>query len=74
MAKVPVVPVYVSGTDKLAACFIGKEKLNVVIGQPVTTDKITSFDDDKDGYRGLADEIMNRIKDLKAEFDGRLIN
>lgn len=71
-AKVPVVPVYVSGTDKLSACFFGKETLNLFIGSPVTVDKIKNYTDDKNGYRELADEIMNRIKDLKAEFDGRV--
>ena len=71
-AKIPVVPVYVEGTDKLLACFIGKKKLNIVIGPPVTSDKIVSFVDDKNGYRELADEIMNRIKDLKEQFDRRV--
>lgn len=70
MANVPVVPAYVSGTDKLSACFFGREKLVVVVGSPMNPEKIESYDDDKEGYRELANEIMNRIKDLKEEYNG----
>jgi len=71
-AKVPVVPLYINGSDKLLACLFGRKKLNLFVGPPMTADKIMSYDDDKDGYRELAEEIMNRIKDLKAEFDRRV--
>jgi len=71
-AKVPVVPLYINGSDKLLACLFGRNKLNLFVGPPMTADKIMSYDDDKDGYRELAEEIMNRIKDLKAEFDRRV--
>ncbi len=71
-AKVPIVPVYVTGSDNLLACFIGKKRLNLFVGPPMTIDKIKSYDDDKNGYRELAEEIMNRIKDLKAQFDRRV--
>ena len=71
-AEAQVVPAYVSGTDKLSACFWGKEKLNLFIGTPLTVDEIKDFSDDKDGYRNLADEIMNRIKELKANYIGRV--
>ncbi|MCP4706789.1 MAG: 1-acyl-sn-glycerol-3-phosphate acyltransferase [candidate division Zixibacteria bacterium] len=71
-AKIPVVPAYVSGTDKLLACFFGKEKLNLYIGSSITIENIESYTDDKNGYRELANETMKRIKDLKTESDRRV--
>jgi len=71
-AMVPVVPAYVSGSDDLKKCFWGKKRLNVIFGPEISTDKISEFGDDKDGYRQLSKEIMNRIKDLKSELEGRV--
>lgn len=71
-ARVPVVPIYVTGTNKLLACFLGTKKLNLFVGPPVTTEQVANYADDKNGYRELAGEIMNRIKDLKEQFDGRV--
>jgi len=67
-AVVPVVPAYINGTDDLSACFMGREKLGVIFGEPIDTEKIASYSMDKQGYRQLADDILARIKDLQTEF------
>lgn len=71
-AMVPVVPVYVTGTNRLSGCFLGKEKLEVIVGLPMSADEITGFENDKNGYRELAEEIMNRIINLKTQLNGRV--
>ncbi len=71
-AGVPVVPVYVRGTDKLKSCFFGKEKLILCVGRSIAEDEIINYDNDKNGYRELAGDILNRIKELKEEFDRRV--
>jgi len=67
-ATVPVVPAYIHGTNKLRACFWGKERMAVVFGAPIDSVRVAEFSKDKDGYRALAGAVMERIKDLKADF------
>ena len=71
-ALAPVLPVFVSGSNKLSACFWGKERLNIFFGKIMTSEQITEYEDNKDGYRKLAENIMDRIKDLKIESDRRV--
>jgi 1-acyl-sn-glycerol-3-phosphate acyltransferase len=71
-AKVPVVPAYVTGTDKLSACFSGRKKPGLIIGHPITVEEIGDYNDDKQGFRELAEEIMDRIKNLKDKLDRRV--
>ena len=67
-AVVPVVPAYIHGTDNLSGCFWGREKLGVIFGEPIDSGEIAAYSKDKEGYRRLAADIMNRIKDLQNEF------
>ncbi len=71
-ALVPVVPALVSGSNDLLSCFLGKKKLNVIFGRAIAADSIAEYPDDKTGYRKLADDIMDKIKDLKSELDRRV--
>jgi len=64
----PVIPVYINGSNRLAACFFGREKLAIIFGQPMDKEEISSYTDDKIGYRKLADEIMGRIGKARKEF------
>jgi len=67
-ALVPVVPAYLHGTDKLSEVFLGKEKMAVIYGEVLDKSAISRYDDNKLGYRELAEEIMRRIKGLKDGF------
>ncbi|MBN2227385.1 MAG: 1-acyl-sn-glycerol-3-phosphate acyltransferase [candidate division Zixibacteria bacterium] len=67
-ADVPIVPAYIHGTNKLRACFWGKEKMAVVFGDPIDAGQVETFSRDKDGYRALAETVMERIRALKDDF------
>ncbi|HWO57393.1 MAG TPA: lysophospholipid acyltransferase family protein [bacterium] len=61
LAAVPVVPVYISGSHKLARRLFHWGRLRVRIGDPIPVSEVLSFADDKDGYRRLSRRIMERI-------------
>ena len=68
MSGAPVIPAYIHGSNRLSACLMGKETLGIIYGRAMAGEKIASYAKEKDGYRRLAEDIMNRIKDLKTEF------
>lgn len=64
-ANVPIVPVYMGGTNNLKACFWRRRKLTFIIGQPLSADEIASYLTNKEGYQKLADRVMLEIQKLK---------
>jgi 1-acyl-sn-glycerol-3-phosphate acyltransferase len=62
-----VVPAYISGSNHLKNCFWGREKLVIIFGKPLDSGVVVNYDNSKEGYRKLADDIMARIKELKDE-------
>lgn len=64
----PIVPVFISGSNRLGGCFTGREKLWVIFGKPMTASELQKFPDTKEGYRLLAEAVMERIGELKKEF------
>lgn len=68
-SAVPIVPAYISGSNRLLSGFPGRVKSGVIFGRPIMPDDLAKYEDNKDGYKNLAEEIMNRIKELKKEFD-----
>lgn len=65
---VPIVPAFMTGSNRLRDCFLGREILSVIYGQPIDSDEVKAYDTGKDGYRRLADEIMSRIQRIKDEY------
>ncbi|PKK84430.1 MAG: 1-acyl-sn-glycerol-3-phosphate acyltransferase [candidate division Zixibacteria bacterium HGW-Zixibacteria-1] len=63
----PIIPAYISGSNRLLACFLGRERLSVVIGKPLDSSESKDYPDTKDGYRMLAEAVMGRISDLKKD-------
>jgi hypothetical protein len=45
--------------------------LGIIFGKPIEKDEIGTYDDDRNGYRKLAEDIMGRIKDLKDDFTNK---
>ena len=64
-SEAPVVPVYIHGANRLKDCFLGKEKLAIIYGEPIPRGEIEKFGREKEGYYGLAEEILRRIGELK---------
>ncbi len=68
-SRVPIVPAYMTGSNRLRDCLWGREKLSVIYGQPIDSEEVKAYDTGKDGYRRLADEIMSRIQKIKDEYE-----
>lgn len=63
---VPVVPAYLNGTNKFKAAFFSRERCFLIFGKPIDESEINTYEDDRDGYRKLSEDIMEHIKNLKA--------
>ncbi|MFA6694427.1 MAG: hypothetical protein WCS44_06280, partial [Bacillota bacterium] len=67
-AKVPIVPVAVSGTELgFKGLFLGKIKMAVVFGKPITVEEIQKINSKKDLDKHqkldiISNEIMDRIR------------
>ena len=66
---VPVVPVYVEGTNRLKDCFFRRARVRVVHGQPIRipADLLAQYqaDDDRAVYRRYSDMVMAAVQALK---------
>jgi 1-acyl-sn-glycerol-3-phosphate acyltransferase len=68
-AMVSIVPAYVENSDRfLRLPFIGK-RLVISFGKPLTPGWLAETSDDKNGYRAIVAEVMERIQLLKKEAD-----
>jgi cytidylate kinase len=68
---VPVVPVYVSGTDRLHECLFRRARLEVVHGRamripPEALERLGG-EDDREAYRRFGDEVMNAVAALQSD-------
>jgi len=66
-AEISIVPAYIHGANQLWNCFIGRTRLTVSYGKPIAAEWVKSHELTKEGYLAIADEIMNRIVQLKSE-------
>ena len=66
-AEIAIVPAYIHGANQLWNCFIGRTRLSVSYGEPITAEWVKSQQMTKEGYLAIADEIMGRMKRLKIE-------
>ncbi len=71
-AEVPIVPAYIHGANQLWNCFIGRTRLSVSYGEPISAEWVKSQEMTKEGYLAIADEIMRRIRNLKRELSEEL--
>jgi len=61
---VPIVPAYIENSRGFLTLVFKLKRLKVRFGEPLTTDWVASFPDDKEGYRAIARELMDRIRRL----------
>ena len=57
----PVLPLYFENTNQPL-----RKRMRVVVGEPITRETISQYEDNKDGYRGLSEHILHRINALGA--------
>jgi len=61
----PIVPGYISGSNRLWRCFLGQDRLSVTYGPPITSEEAAAFANDKSGWQGLSDEVLNRVRAIR---------
>lgn len=66
-AEAAIVPAYIHGANQLWNCFLGRTRLTVSYGEPISAAWVKSQELTKEGYLTIANEIMNRIGLLKEE-------
>ena len=60
-----ILPVYASGTNKSFKAIFRAPRMKVIIGNVWEAEDLKKYSDDKDGYRAIASEAMNRIGELR---------
>ncbi len=69
LAGIPVVPVYVEGTDRLKDCFLRRSRVRVAHGKPIRipAELLAEYqaEEDRAVYRRYSDMVMAAIQGLK---------
>lgn len=71
-SETAVIPMYVSGTNRLWRCLFRREHVHVSIGRPIRLAPGTAGEfADGDGYRAFAEMVLEAIRALKDEYESR---
>ena len=68
-AGVPIVPTYISNSSNLLNSFLKRRRLVIIFDTPIGTDWLARVPKNKEGYRIIGQEIMNRIGELKDKIE-----
>jgi 1-acyl-sn-glycerol-3-phosphate acyltransferase len=71
MTGAPVVPAYVTGTNRLGKAFLRQAPLRVAFAPPVDPAELCGGPRDREGYARVTGEIMRRIQGLAEEENQR---
>ena len=66
-AGVPVVPAYVSGSDKIKKAILRLHRVELTFGEPYFPPAETEGTRARELYRGVGAEVMRRIAELKSK-------
>lgn len=66
-AGCPIVPTYIDGSNRLWDCLLGRHRLRITYGEPLSADWVKSFEAGKESYMQIAETVMQRIEVLKKE-------
>ena len=61
----PVVPAYITNSNKLKDCILRRKKMSIVYGAPIPAEWIEQVESGREGYYRIAREVMDRISALK---------
>ncbi len=64
-AVVPIIPAYIQNSNGFWKLIFKGKRITVQFGSAIDAQWIRSIPDTKDGYRNIADEVINRIRVLK---------
>jgi 1-acyl-sn-glycerol-3-phosphate acyltransferase len=66
-ASVPIVPAYIHNSGIFHKILLTGKRLIIVFGEPIEAVHVTSISDDKNGYREIAAEVMEKIRLLREQ-------
>ena len=70
-AAVPIVPAYIHNSKAFYKLLIAGKRLVIGFGEPIGADWIGHIGDEKDGYRVITAEVMDRIRKLQIQILNR---
>ena len=65
-AGVAILPTYIENTRKAWWNLLLRKRLRIAFGRPIEADWICNRPSSKAGYKEISDELMDRIKEVKA--------
>ena len=68
---VPIVPVYIENSMGFLSIPFSRRRLKVSFGKPLTPDILAGYPDDKEGYRAIVAEVMQRIGQLRESSENK---
>ena len=69
LASVPVVPAFVTGTNRLGSAVLRRSRLVVAFGEPVVPERDRTGSGGREGYLKISEEVMRRIAGLAKEHE-----
>lgn len=60
-----VLPVRIINSNHWLACIFRLRRMQIIIGEPIGLDVVRSYPDNKEGYRALAEYILQTINELQ---------
>jgi len=66
-AKKDICPIFIHNSDNFSKCFLGKERLKIVIGERIKASSFSEMDSTKENFKILADQVMKKVYGLKDE-------
>jgi 1-acyl-sn-glycerol-3-phosphate acyltransferase len=66
-AGCPIIPAYIQGPNRLRDCFLGRERMCIIYGEPISEDWVAGRPEGKEGYHQITQRVMARIGQLKEE-------
>jgi 1-acyl-sn-glycerol-3-phosphate acyltransferase len=67
MAKCPIVPGYLHGSNRLKECFWGRTRMSMTFGPALSAEWVASFSSERESWEAISREVMGRIAALAAE-------
>ncbi|MDP8202299.1 MAG: lysophospholipid acyltransferase family protein [Candidatus Tenebribacter burtonii] len=65
--KKDIIPMYIHNSTNFLKCFLGKERLKIVIGEKITAKSFAEMANIKENYKNLTDSVMEKVYELKNE-------
>ncbi len=66
-AVCPIIPVYLSGANRIGDCLRFRDRIRINFGEPISAEWVESQEASKEGYLTIAHTVMDRIALLKKE-------